>query len=90
MTEADTAEIVYILESEYYSIGIESGHEALANLLDDFFNHRLDENFIEWGTSRHEFHETIFWFLAKKLFDEGKMWQSHHDFYSGKISFLID
>ena len=82
MTESDMKEILDVLEDEYYSIGITSGHEAIGNLLEDFFNGRLDDNLTEWGTSKHEFHTEIFWFLAKRWFDDGKLWKSVDEFYS--------
>jgi hypothetical protein len=73
--------IVDLLDSEYYSLGIQSGHEAIANLLDDFFSGGLDDFLIEQGSSKHEFHKTIFWVLAKKWIAEGKMWQTQAKWY---------
>ena len=66
-------DIVDLLDNEYYSMGITSGHEALANLLDDFFSGKLDDFLIEQESSKHEFHKLIFWVLAKKWIDEGKI-----------------
>ena len=77
-------EIVDILDEEYYSIGIVSGHEALANLLSDFFDGHLDNFLEEQGSSKHEFHKIIFWVLAKKWIVEGKMWQSQQHYYAQK------
>jgi hypothetical protein len=74
-------EIVDLLDSEYYSIGITSGHEALANLLDDFFSGRLDSFLEEQQCSKHIFHKLIFWVLAKKWITEGKMWQDQRKWY---------
>jgi len=74
-------DIVDLLDNEYYSMGITSGHEALANLLDDFFSGRLDDFLIEQESSKHEFHKLIFWVLAKKWIEEGKMWQDQQKWY---------
>jgi hypothetical protein len=74
-------EIVDILDEEYYSIGIVSGHEALANLLSDFFDGHLDNFLEEQGSSKHEFHKIIFWVIAKKWIVEGKMWQAQDKWY---------
>jgi hypothetical protein len=74
-------EMVDLLDSEYYSIGITSGHEALANVLDDFFSGRLDSFLEEQGSSKHEFHKLTFWVLAKKWIAEGKMWQDQRKWY---------
>jgi len=60
-------DIVDLLDSEYYSIGITSGHEALGNLLEDFFDGRLDDFLEEQGSSKHEFHKLIFYVLARSL-----------------------
>lgn len=84
LTQLDTDEILDILETEYYSLGITSGHEALANLLSDFFDGFLDSTLEEWGTTKHEFHTTLFWLLAKRFIDEKKMWQSHQHYYARK------
>ena len=81
LTEADITEVMDILESEYYSLGITSGHEALANLISDFLDGHLDETFAEWGVSKHQFHAEIFWFLAKRMIDEKKMWQSYQHYH---------
>lgn len=77
-------DIVDILDGEYYSLGISSGHEALGNLLEDFFDGRLDDFLEEQGSSKHEFHKIIFYVLAKKFVVEGKMWKSQHDYYAQK------
>ena len=74
-------DIVDLLDNEYYSMGITSGHEALANLLDDFFSGKLDDFLIEQESSKHEFHKLIFWVLAKKWIEEGKMWQDQQKWY---------
>jgi hypothetical protein len=81
LSKTDTYDIVEILDSEYYSMGITSGHEALANVLDDFFAGNLDGFLEEQGTTKHEFHKTIFWVLAKKWISEGKMWQDQQKWY---------
>ena len=52
-TRVDT-EIADILESEYYSLGIESGSEAIINLLDDFYHHRFDGNIQEWQITNND------------------------------------
>lgn len=75
-------EIVDILDGEYYSIGIVSGHEALANVLSDFFDGHLDNFLEEQGSSKHEFHTIIFWVLSKKWIAEGKMWTPQHHYYA--------
>lgn len=74
-------DIVDLLDSEYYSLGVPSGHNAIATLLDDFFSGRLDDFLVEQGSSKHEFHKLIFWVLAKKWFEEGKMWQAQDKWY---------
>lgn len=84
LTQEETNEIVDALENEYYSLGVSSGHEALANLLADFFDGFLEPTLEEWGTSKHEFHTTLFWLLAKRFMDSRKMWQSHQDYYAQK------
>lgn len=75
-------DIVDILDSEYYSIGISSGHEALANLISDFYDGHLDDFLTEQGSSKHEFHKIIFWVIAKKWIVEKKMWQSQQHYYA--------
>lgn len=80
-TNDEIYEIVELLDDEYYSLGTPSGHEATATLLDDFFSGRLDDFLIEQGSSKHEFHTTIFWVLTKKWISEGKMWQSQDKWY---------
>jgi hypothetical protein len=74
-------DIVDLLDEEYYSIGVQSGHDAIATLLDDFFSDRLDEFLITQGSSKHEFHKIIFWVIAKKWIVEGKMWQAQDKWY---------
>lgn len=74
-------DIVDLLDSEYYSLGVPSGHDAIATLLDDFFSGRLDDFLVEQGSSKHEFHKLIFWVLAKKWVEEGKMWQAQDKWY---------
>lgn len=74
-------DIVDLLDSEYYSLGVPSGHNAIATLLDDFFSGRLDDFLVEQGSSKHEFHKIIFWVLAKKWVEEGKMWQAQDKWY---------
>ena len=81
LSNSDIYDIVEILDSEYYSMGITSGHEALANVLDDLLSGRLDGFLEEQGTSKHEFHKTIFWVLSKKWISEGKMWQDQKVWY---------
>jgi hypothetical protein len=81
LTRSNIYDIVEILDSEYYSMGITSGHEALANVLDDFLSGRLDGFLEEQGTNKHEFHKTIFWVLSKKWITEGKMWQDQKVWY---------
>jgi hypothetical protein len=81
LSNSEIYDIVEILDSEYYSIGITSGHEALANVLDDFFSGRLDGFLEEQGTTKHEFHERLFWVLSKKWISEGKMWQDQKVWY---------
>lgn len=81
LTEQDRKEIVDIIDENYYSMGMSSGHEALAVLISDFFDGHLDENLEEWGVTKHNFHTDIFWFVAKKWLDEKKMFQSHQHFY---------
>lgn len=77
LTENEITEVLDILDGEYYSLGISSGHEALANLIGDFLDGFLDTTLEEWGVSRHEFHSTIFWLLAKRFLDDKRMWESH-------------
>ena len=74
-------DIVDLLDSEYYSLGVPSGHDAIATLLDDFFSGRLDDFLVEQGSSKHEFHKLIFWVLANKWVEEGKMWQAQDKWY---------
>jgi hypothetical protein len=74
-------DIVDLLDEEYYSLGVQSGHDAIATLLDDFFSGKLDEFLVEQESSKHEFHKTIFWVLAKKWISEGKMWQAQDKWY---------
>lgn len=75
-------ELVELLEGEYYSIGIKSGHEALANLLDDLSSHRLDDTLIEWGMEpTPDFYARILWNVGRSLMSAGKMWQSVEDYH---------
>lgn len=81
MTNSEIYDLVEILDGEYYSIGVSSGHEAIATLLDDFFSDRLDGFLEEQGATKHEFHKVIFWVLAKKWIHEGKMWEAQDKWY---------
>ena len=77
-------EIVDTLDREYYSIGITSGHEALANVVSDFLDGYMDETLKEWNLSRKEFQKVIYWNLAKHFIFTKKMWKSHEEWY-GKV-----
>ena len=72
----DVKEIVDVLLEHYYSIGILSGHEAIGNMIDDYFSGYLDTNLIDWEITdaageidREFFKREIFWAFAKSLFD---------------------
>jgi len=75
-------EVIDILDKEYYSLGIESGIEALGNLLDDLYNHRFDQHLEEWGITSEEL-SFIIPLLFIKLQNEGKMYKSAADWYYG-------
>jgi len=79
-TLTDFTDTADILDEEYYSIGIDSGHEALGNLLDDWFAGRLDEFLHENSVHAEDFPELLL-SIAKNWNDNGKMWKSHSDFY---------
>jgi hypothetical protein len=81
ISNTEIYDIVDILDTEYYSLGVTSGHEALASVLDDFFSGRLDDFLENQETTKHDFHKTIFWVLAKKWITEGKMWQDQKVWY---------
>lgn len=81
MRPLSLTEMVELLDEEYYSIGIESGHEALGNLMEDFMAGRLDQNLAEWGCSKAVF-PNIFFAFAKSLHASGKIWKSHQEYYS--------
>ena len=80
MTTELQTDIMDILSENYYSLGVESGHEALANILTEFWNNQFEENFSDWGIGEWDFMVIVF-ALAKKWSDEGKLWTSHEEFY---------
>jgi hypothetical protein len=65
MTTELQTDIMNILSENYYSLGVESGHEALANILTEFWNNQFDENFSDWGITEWDFMVIVF-SLAKK------------------------
>lgn len=71
--------LLSLLDEHYYSIGVRSGCEALAEITDDIVSGRLDQNFIEWEIDPMEFRAIVFFALARKWFSEGKMYQSHEE-----------
>jgi hypothetical protein len=75
-------EIVELFDEHYYSIGVRSGHEALANLLDDYFSGNLNSNLEEYGISDDEFRQVTFFRFVKNLLSEGKMFQSHEEYHN--------
>lgn len=81
MNAQDTREIADILISEYYSLGVESGHEALASLLTDFYEGRLIETFHDWGVTSEMFRNEIFWRVSYWMYSEGVMFTTQHDYY---------
>ena len=72
-------ELLSLLDENYYSIGVRSGCEALAEVTDDFISGRLNGNLADWGISALEFKGVVFFALARKWFSEGKMYQSHEE-----------
>lgn len=75
-------DMVDILDGEYYSIGVSTGHEALANMLSDFLDGHLDGFLHDNHSNHHEFSNIVFWVIAKKWLAEKKMWQAHHHYYA--------
>lgn len=80
LTELDKKEITNILIGEYYSIGIESGHEAIGNLLSDYHAGNFVDTFVEWGMSEDEFRNEIFWMVSEWIYSEGAMFVSQEKF----------
>ncbi len=80
MTTDIQNDIINILTENYYSLGVESGHEALANILTEFWNNQFEENLSDWKIGEWDF-MVIVWELAKRWNDEGRMWTSHEEFY---------
>lgn len=71
------ASVVDVLDNEYYSIGVSSGHEALATLLDDHLYGRLDDFLGGWGITDNEFRCSVFFTLVSRWIVQGKMHQPH-------------
>lgn len=84
MTPEDREEILDILDSEFFSLGVQSGHNAYAYFIDTYLSGAMDSTLEEWGVTHGEFPQLAF-DLAKKWIDETKMWKSHEDFYASSF-----
>ena len=73
-------DFVEVVADDYYSIGIESGHEALGNLSTDLFLGRLDESLAEFGTPS-ELAPQLFWQVMLKYAEAKKIYVPVSQFY---------
>lgn len=80
----DLKEVSQIFEEHYYSLGIESGHEALGNILEDWFAGRLDDNLKEWNVAKKDFPRIIM-YLSHRFIENNKMWKSYEDFHASRF-----
>jgi len=75
-------ELTQLIDEQYYSIGIRSGHEAMANLLDDLISRRLDQTLIDYGFDPNaSTYSKVLWTVSSMWLSQGKMWQSVEEHY---------
>ncbi len=67
---------------DYYSIGIESGHEALGNLATDILLGRLNDQLAEFG-SAEQLGPKLFWQVTLKYAETKKTYTSVQKYYEG-------
>lgn len=82
-------DVMDILSEHYYSIGSESGHEALAVIMVEFQQGLFDPNLLEWEITRSQFREIVF-MLAERWNKDGSLWVSPLDPREATIHLIED